>query len=316
VVREVDIPVPADDEILIRVRACGLCHTDLHVVEGDLPPKRSPLTPGHQIVGVVEKAGANAGPYSAGERVGLPWLYWACGGCVYCRKGDENLCESALFTGYDVNGGFADYVVAKGAFAYRIPPGFTDENAAPLLCAGIISFRALRLSGIARGGRVGLYGFGASAHIAIQVARHWGCEVYVFSRNENHRAHASQLGARWTGTAEDAPPEPLDAAISFAPAGDMVPKALRVLRRGGTLVLAGIYMSPVPPLEYSLLYHERVVRSVANSTRKDAGDFLRTAAEIPVKTEVEMFPFDRANEALQLLKASKIKGAGVLCLTG
>lgn len=285
------------------------------MIEGDLPVKRSPLTPGHQIVGVVEKAGAMAGQYSAGERVGLPWLYWACGECAYCRNGDENLCERALFTGYDVNGGFAEYVVAKGAFACRIPSGFTDENAAPLLCAGIIGFRALRLSGVAQGDRVGLYGFGASAHIAIQVARHWGCEVYVFSRNAGHRALASELGAIWTGTSEDAPPELLDRAISFAPAGDLVPKALRVLRKGGTLVLAGVYMSPVPQLEYSLLYHERVLRSVANSTREDARDFLRTAAEIPVKTEVEVFPLDKANDALRLLKASKIKGAGVLCMT-
>ena len=311
-VHDVAIPPIGEDEILIRVHTCGLCHTDLHIIEGELPLKRSPLTPGHQIVGIIEKMGGKVKKHKVGDRVGVPWLYSTCGECYFCKKGNENLCEKALFTGYDVDGGLAEYVAAKEDFAYLIPKGFSDETAAPLLCAGIIGFRALRLSNINPGERLGLYGFGASAHIALQVARHWGCEVYVFSRNGDHRAHAEQLGAGWTGTADDVPPHSIDSAISFAPAGELVPKALRVLRKGGTLALAGIYMTPIPPLEYSLLYHERIVRSVANSTRKDAIDFLRIAAEIPVKTDIELFTFNEVSRALRLLKASKIRGAGVV----
>lgn len=311
-IQEVGVPEVGDGSILIRIRACGLCHTDLHVVEGELPQKRSPLTPGHQIVGVVEKAGKSVARHKPGDRVGVPWLNWTCGECEFCTRGEENLCDRAKFTGYDVDGGFAEYVVAPAEFAYKIPERFSDEAAAPLLCAGIIGFRSLRLCNIGHGARLGLFGFGASAHIAIQVARHWGCDVYVFSRSERHRKLAEELGAVWTGSSDSLPPKTLDSVISFAPAGEIVPAALRVLRRGGTLALAGVYVTPIPSFPYPLLYHERTIRSVANSTRKDALDFLTIAGEIPVRTEIEVFSFDEVNRALQLLKAGKIRGAGVL----
>lgn len=311
-VQEVPVPTITSKDILIRIHTCGVCHTDLHVTEGELPPKKSPLTPGHQIVGMVEQAGNDVVHHKIGDRVGVPWLYWTCGKCEFCKRGEENLCDEAKFTGYDVDGGFGEYVVAPAEFAYKIPEKFSDESVAPLLCAGIIGFRALRLSDIKPGGRLGLFGFGASAHITIQVVRHWGCEVYVFSRSEHHRKLAEQLGAVWTGTADDTPPKLLDSVISFAPVGDLVPKALRVLRKGGTLALASVYMTPIPSFFYPLLYHERTIRSVANSTRKDAIDFLKLAAEIPVRTEVEVFPLDQANRALQLLKEGKIQGAAVL----
>ena len=308
----VPIPVPEEGEILIRIHACAMCHTDLHVIEGELPQKKSPLTPGHQIVGIVETVGRNVSNHNIGDRVGVPWVNWTCGECEFCKRGEENLCGRAKFTGYDVDGGYAEYAVAPAEFVYPIPSRFTDEAAAPLLCAGIVGFRALRLSNVQRGGRLGLFGFGASAHIAIQVARFWNCDVYVFSRNPHHRKLAEQLGAVWTGTVDEFPPQSLDGAISFAPAGDLVPKALKVLRKGGTLALAGIYMSPIPSFDYSLLYHERTIRSVANSTRQDAVDFLQAANEVPVKTEIEVFPLQDANKALQMLKAGKIQGAGVL----
>jgi propanol-preferring alcohol dehydrogenase len=308
------IPEPGDNDILVRIRACGICHTDLHVIEGELPQKKSPLTPGHQIVGIVERAGKNVSNHRIGDRVGVPWLYSTCGECEYCRSEKENLCEGAKFTGYDVDGGFAEYVLVPAEFAYSLPANFSDEMAAPLLCAGVIGFRALRLCNIKPGERLGLYGFGASAHIVVQVARHWGCDVYAFSRSEHHRKLALELGAVWTGTAEMIPPHLLHSAISFAPVGELVPKALAVLRKGGTLALAGIYVSDIPSFEYSLLYHERTVRSVANSTCQDVIDFLKIAAEIPVRTEIEVFLLEEANRALQLLKASKISGAGVLTM--
>lgn len=310
--KEMPVPQYAVDEILVKIHSCGICHTDLHIIEGELPQKKSPLTPGHQIVGVIEKVGSNVLILKVGDRVGVPWLNSTCGVCEYCKLGQENLCDNAKFTGYDVDGGFAEYLTVNGNYAYKIPEKFSDIESAPLLCAGIIGYRALRLSGVEKGGQLGLYGFGASAHIAIQVARYWGCEVYVFSRSALHRKLAEQLGAVWTGTADEIPPRTLDSVISFAPAGELVPKALKVLRKGGTLALAGIHVSPIPQLDYNLLYHEKMVRSVANSTRQDAADFLEIAAEIPVKTEVEIFPLEEANKALQLLKSSKINGAGVL----
>jgi alcohol dehydrogenase, propanol-preferring len=309
---EIAQPEPAANDLLLHVRACGICHTDLHIVEGELPQRKSPLIPGHQIVGIVEKIGKSVTNHKVGDRVGVAWLHWTCGICEHCKCGEENLCDYAKFTGYDVDGGYAEYTVVPSEFAYSIPTQFSDEAAAPLLCAGIIGFRSLRLCNIQRGQRLGLYGFGASAHIAIQVARHWGCDVYVFSRNEHHRKLAEQLGAAWTGTTDAVPPHLLHSAISFAPAGELVPVALSVLRKGGTLALAGIYVSPIPSFEYPLLYYERMIRSVANSTRQDAIDFLKIAAEIPVRTEVEVFPLSEANRALQLLKESKIQGAGVL----
>lgn len=311
---ESDILEPEASQILIQIHACAICHTDLHIIEGELLQKKSPLVPGHQIVGIVENVGQNVTNHKIGDRVGVPWLNSTCGVCEFCLTGKENLCNDAKFTGYDVDGGFAEYIVVNENFAYKMPEKFSDVEAAPLLCGGIIGFRALRLSKIKPGERLGLYGFGASAHIAIQVAKHWGSEVFVFSRSEHHRKLAKRLGAVWTGTADEKPLVALDSVISFTPVGEIVTKALSVLRKGGTLALAGIYMSPIPQISYELLYHERTIRSVANSTRQDAIDFLKVAAEIPVKTEVEIFPLEEANRALQLLKASQINGAGVLVI--
>jgi propanol-preferring alcohol dehydrogenase len=309
---ELPMPEPAASEIRIRVSVCGVCHTDLHTVEGDLPLPKLPLVPGHQIVGIVDALGQGATLFQEGDRVGVPWLYSTCGHCTYCRTGSENLCENARFTGYHTDGGYAEFMVVRETFAYALPRAFSDEEVAPLLCAGIIGYRALRLSNIRPGERLGLYGFGASAHIVIQLARHIKCEVYVFTRTESHRQLARKLGAAWVGGAEDQPPAEVDASIIFAPAGRLVPEALRALRKGGTLALAGITMSPVPHMDYSLLYHERIVRSVANSTREDARNLLRLAAEIPVLTEIQTFPLAEANRALRDLKQSKIHGAGVL----
>jgi propanol-preferring alcohol dehydrogenase len=244
--------------------------------------------------------------------VGVPWLFSTCGTCEYCREGRENLCEKARFTGLHVNGGYAQYVTVSEGFAYPLPGEYPDLEAAPLLCAGIIGYRALRLSNIKPGERLGLYGFGASAHIALQIARHWGCEVYVFTRSEGHRSLAETLGAAWAGRAEDEPPKKLHGAVIFAPAGKLVHDALRALRRGGTVALAGIHMSPIPETEYPLIYHERVLRSVANSTRQDARELLSLAPKVPIRTEVEAFPLSQANAALALLKESKIRAAGVL----
>ena len=306
------IPVPGAGDIRIRVRACGVCHTDLHIVEGDIAPVKLPVVPGHQVVGAVDRRGSHADRFREGDRVGVPWLYSTCGECAYCRSGRENLCEQARFTGYHVDGGYAEYMVVPEAFAYPLPHGFDDLQAAPLLCSGVIGYRALRLSQIEPGRRLGLYGFGASAHIAIQVARHWNCEVYVFTRSEEHRRHARRLGAAWAGGAEDTPPAPMDSSIIFAPAGALVPEALRVLRPGGTLALAGITMSDIPALPYELIYRERTLRSVANATRRDAEELLRLAADIPIHTDVEVMPLERANDALLRVKRSEVKGAVVL----
>jgi propanol-preferring alcohol dehydrogenase len=306
------VPKISEDEILIHIRACGICHTDLHIIEGELPQKKSPLIPGHQIVGVVEKKGDAVSNFNIGDRVGVPWLYFTCGVCEFCRRGEENLCNDAMFTGYDVDGGYAEYMAVNEEFAYHIPKVFSDEQAAPLMCAGIIGYRALQLCKIEKGGTLGLYGFGASAHITIQVARHMNCEVYVFSRSKQHRRHAEELGAVWAGTTDEKPPVALDSIISFAPVGEIVPKALCVLRKGGTFALAGIYLSPIPQFNYDLLYHEKSIHSVANSTRKDAVDILKLAGEISIKTEYEVFSLEEANRALQMVKAGKIRGAGVI----
>ncbi len=317
VMAEVDDPVPGPRQVRIRVSACGICHTDLHVVEGELTPKKLPVIPGHQVVGTVDKLGKQVTRFSKGDRVGVAWLNWTCGECEFCRKGLENLCEKARFTGYDVDGGYAEYAAVHEDFAYRIPEGLPDVEAAPLLCAGIIGFRALRLSNVQKGERLGLYGFGASAHIVIQIARHWGCQVFVFTRGDEHRNMARKLGADWTGGAEDTPPAKLHSAIIFAPAGRLVLNALRVLEKGGTLALAGIYMTPIPQMDYrEHLYYEKTVRSVANSTRKDAEDLFRLAGEIPIRTEVQTFALEEANRALLLLKQGKIQGAGVLRVPG
>jgi propanol-preferring alcohol dehydrogenase len=305
-------PQPTGDQVRVRVSVCGVCRTDLHVVEGELPPRKSPVIPGHQVVGVVEKIGDTARRFEVGARVGIPWLHRTCGVCEYCRAGKENLCDNANFTGYTVDGGYAQYTLAPEGFIYPIPDGFLDEHAAPLLCAGIIGFRALRLSGIASGGRLGFYGFGAAAHVTIQVARHWNIEVFAATRDERHQRLARELGAVWAGGTLAEPPVKLDSAIVFAPAGEIVPAALKALKKGGTLALAGIHMSPTPPLEYPLLYDERVIRSVANNTHQDGEDFLRVAAEIPIRTEVESFPLSEANQALNKLKNDAVRGAAVL----
>ncbi len=309
---EVSSPTLQPDEVLVRVHACGVCRTDLHVVEGELPPRKSPVIPGHQVVGTVEQVGSSATRFRVGARVGVAWLHRTCGACEFCRSGRENLCDKAQFTGYTADGGYAERVVAPEAFVYPIPDGFGDLEAAPLLCAGIIGFRCLRQSGIQRGGVLGLYGFGAAAHVAIQVARHWGVRVFAMTRDRRHRELAKELGAVWTGAAAEEPPEKLDAAIIFAPAGELVPAALEALKKGGTLVLGGIHMSPIPSMEYDLLYDERVIRSVANNTRQDGEDFLRLAAEIPIRTQVQVFPMREANEALNALKHDAIRGAAVL----
>jgi len=305
-------PEPRGDQVLVRVTACGVCRTDMHVIEGELPPRKSPVIPGHQVVGVIERMGERATRFKIGARVGIPWLHRTCGACEYCRAGKENLCDNPIFTGYVVDGGYAERTLASEQFVYPIPDGFPDDQAAPLLCAGIIGFRSLRLSGIQPGGRLGFYGFGAAASVAIQVARHWNVEVYACSRDARHQRLALEMGAAWAGGAIDEPPVKLDCAIVFAPAGVIVPAALKALKKGGTLTLAGIHMSPIPPLEYNLLYHERVIRSVANNTRQDGEDFLRLAAEIPIKTEIETFPLAEANRALNSLKNDAIRGAAVL----
>jgi propanol-preferring alcohol dehydrogenase len=261
---------------------------------------------------MVDALGPEVHTLKEGDRVGIAWLQWTDGQCAFCQTGLENLCDNARFTGYHADGGYAEYAVVHQGFAYAIPRIFSDENAAPLLCAGIVGYRAYRLSNARAGDRLGLYGFGASAHLVLQVARHRGCEVYAFTRAQAHRDLAMKLGAAWVGAAEDPPPSPLDAAIIFAPAGSLVPAALRVLRKGGTLALAGITMSPIPQMDYALLYHERTIRSVANSTRQDVREFLALAAEVPVQTEIQLFDLEQANEALQALKKSEIEGAGVL----
>lgn len=306
-------PQPGPGQVRIRIRACGVCHTDLHTVEGELDLPLLPLVPGHQVVGVIDACGPGVAQWAPGDRVGVPWLHATCGHCGYCGGGRENLCDHARFTGLHVHGGYADVMLAEADFVCRLPDGFSDEQAAPLLCAGIIGYRALRLSGIAPGQRLALFGFGASAHIAIQVARHWDCQVYVFSRSPEHRQHAAALGARWVGGPDEAPPHPVHSAINFTPSGAVTLAALRVLAKGGTVAMAGIHSSPLPPIDYHLLYGERTIRSVANATRQDAEDLLSLASTIPIHTHVEVFSlFDEANQTLRRLKRSQIQGAAVL----
>ena len=295
-------PEPGPGQLLLEVRACAVCRTDLHVVDGELPRPKLPLVPGHQIVGLTED----------GRRLGVPWLGWTDGDCRYCRRGLENLCDRARFTGYDLDGGYADRVVADERFCLPIPDGYTDEQAAPLLCAGLIGYRSLRMAGDAE--RVGLYGFGASAHIVAQVARHQGRRVFAFTRPDDRegQAFARELGAEWAGGSDRRPPEELDAAILFAPAGELVPTALAALAKGGRVVCAGIHMSDIPSFPYELLWGERQVRSVANLTRADGEEFLTLAPQVPVRTRVEIFPMAEANEALDRLRAGRITGAAVL----
>ena len=312
---DVPDPRPGESDLLVRVRACGVCRTDLHLVEGDLPMRRSPLIPGHQVVGEVEAAGSAAAGFAAGDRVGIAWLHRTCGACRFCASGRENLCDRPEFTGWSADGGFAEKVVVPADFAYRLPAGYDDLLAAPLLCAGIIGYRALRLTGISdwSGAKLGIYGFGAAGHVAIQVARARGAEAYVCTRDrDRHQALARELGAAWVGGAGETPPFKLDAAVIFAPAGELVPVALAALDRGGSLVLAGIHMSPTPSIEYALLYGERLVRTVTNNTRADGREFLDEAARIPVRTHVQAYPLEQAGEALVALKRDAIRGAAVL----
>ena len=310
--KDVHRPEPGPGEVLVRVKLCAVCRTDLHVIEGELPPRKSPLIPGHQVVGTIEKLGPQAKRFPVGKRVGIAWLNSTDGVCDYCRRGQENLCDAPRFTGYTVDGGYAEYTVAPEEFVYAIPQEFVDDQVAPLLCAGIIGFRCLRVSAISAGEKLGFYGFGAAAHIAIQVARHWGVEVYASTRDERHQKLALDLGAKWAGATLEAPPKELDAAIVFAPAGEIVPAALKALRKGGRLILGGIHMSEIPSFSYDLLYEERMIRSIANNTRRDGEEFLRTAAEIPIRTRVQMFDLAEANLALNTLKNDAIAGAAVL----
>jgi propanol-preferring alcohol dehydrogenase len=311
-VTEIAPPTPGDDQLLIRVSACAVCRTDLHIVDGELPDPKSRLVPGHEIVGVVVQRGARVERFAIGDRVGVPWLGWTCGVCAFCRSGRENLCDRARFTGYQLDGGFAELTVADHRFCFPLPAAYTAEEAAPLLCAGLIGYRALRAAGDAK--RIGLFGFGAAAHIICQVALHEGRAIYAFTRpgDSATAAFARSLGATWTGGSDAAPPEPLDAALIFAPVGALVPAALRVVAKGGTVVCAGIHMSDIPSFPYAELWGERTVRSIANLTRKDAEEFLALAPRIPVRTQTSAYPLARANEALDDLRRGRLEGAAVL----
>lgn len=310
---DIATPQPGEGEVLVRVEACGICRTDLHVVEGELPPRRDAVVPGHQVVGRIEAVGPGASRFPLAARVGIAWLRWTCGRCRYCTRGQENLCLDSRYTGYHADGGFAEYAVVHQDFAYAIPEAIDAATATPLLCAGIIGYRALRRARIQAGCRLGLYGFGNSAHIAIQVARHIGCEIYVMTRDERHRQLARELGASWTGGAADRPPVALDSAVVFAPAGELVPPALEALDGGGTLALAGIYMSQIPALDYDRhLFRERTLCSVTSNTRQDGEELLELAAKIPIRPHTTAFRLEQANEALYQLKHDAIRGAGVL----
>jgi propanol-preferring alcohol dehydrogenase len=306
-------PTPGPEEILIRVAACGVCRTDVHVIEGDLPARLLPLVPGHQVVGRVVASGPGASRFRPGDRVGIAWLRETCGSCAFCRGGRENLCGASRYTGWDAHGGYAEAAVVRESFAYPIPAAFSDAEAAPLLCAGIIGYRALRRARVEPGQKLGLYGFGSSAHLVAQIARHRGCDVYVATRDASHRRLAEELGAVWTGDAPDTPPVPLDSAIVFAPAGEIVPSALRALGKGGTLALAGVHMSDLPPMRYDeCLFHEKTLTSVESNTRADGEELLREAAAIPLRPRVTTFGLGEANDALLALVHDGINGTAVL----
>jgi propanol-preferring alcohol dehydrogenase len=310
---EVPKPQPAPNEVLLRVCACGVCRTDLHIVDGELPARKMPLIPGHQIVGIVEDGATTELP--RGTRVGVSWMSGVDGSCPYCRRGLENLCDSPVLTGYTVNGGYAEYAVARSDFVYPLPPELDDLHAAPLLCAGIIGFRSLRVAGVEPGDRVGLFGFGASAHLAIAVLHSWKCEVYVSTRGASHRQLAESLGATWVGNENDKPPVALDRTVTFAPSGDVVIAALSSLRKGGVVAINAVHLDRIPEFDYDrLLWGERQIRSVANMTRTDARDFLKIAADIRLQPKVTVFTLDQANEALAAVKNDAINGAAVIVL--
>ena len=312
VLSELPVPEPGPGQILIRVQACGVCRTDLHILDGELTEPRLPLILGHEIVGRVAGMGAGVEGLQEGQRVGVPWLGHTCGHCWYCRHGQENLCDQPGFTGYQINGGYAQYTVADQQYCFPISGGYSDAEAAPLLCAGLIGYRSLRMAG--EGERLGIYGFGAAAHIVAQVARHQGRAFYAFTRagDSDSQAFARELGAVWAGAAEEIPPEPLDAAIIFAPVGALVPAALRAVRKGGRVICAGIHMSEIPAFPYDILWQERCIQSVANLTRRDGEEFLALAPDVPVRTTVTCFPLEQANEALARLRRGRIQGAAVL----
>lgn len=315
--RDVPDPQPGPGEVRLRVTCCAICRTDLHVIEGDLPRAKMPVIPGHQIVGIVDALGPDCRLLKIGDRVGVAWLRHTCGTCAFCRAGRENLCEQARFTGYHADGGYAELAVVPEEFAYVLPAGFSDVEATPLLCAGIIGYRALVRSELARGGKLGIYGFGSSAHIVIQIARHRGCEVYVVTRGERHRQLAREMGAAWAGESALDMPCRVDSAIIFAPAGELVPQALAGLEKGGTLALAGIYMSPIPTLDYEKhVFYERNIHSVTANTREDGRNLLAEASAAKIHPHVTTFPLAEANRALQLLKADQINGTGVLVVSG
>jgi alcohol dehydrogenase, propanol-preferring len=310
-IEEVAKPEPGPGYVLLKVRACGICRTDLHIIEGEIAPRRGALIPGHQIVGEIVDGATQEFP--AGARVGVSWIGGVDGSCWYCQKGLENLCDNPTFTGYSVNGGYAEYALARNDFIFPLPSELDDLQAAPLLCAGIIGFRSLRVAGVARGERVGLFGFGASAHLAIAVLRSWKCDVYVSTRGSSHRQLAASLGATWVGAEKDTPPVKLDRAITFAPSGDVVIAALASLRKGGVVAINAIHLDRIPQFDYDhLLWGERQIRSVANMSRSDARDFLKTAAEISLRPKITVFPLDDVNEALAALKSDRIDGAGVI----
>jgi propanol-preferring alcohol dehydrogenase len=313
ILREVEVPEAGPDQVLIKIRACGVCRTDLHVVDGDLRDPKLPLIPGHEIVGTVADKGERAGDFSVGERVGVPWLGYTCGHCRFCLSGQENLCDSPRFTGYTLDGGYADYVVADHRYCFRLPEGFDDADAAPLLCAGLIGYRSYRMTGD-KAKRLGIYGFGAAAHIIAQVAEHEGRLLYAFTRPGDIKAQefAVRLGAEWAGGSDELPPEPLDAAIIFAPVGSLLPAALRATTKGGTVVCGGIHMSDIPSFPYRWLWEERVVRSVANLTRQDGEELLAIAPKVPIRTEVKTYRLEQANEALSALRDGQLQGAAVL----
>jgi alcohol dehydrogenase, propanol-preferring len=311
---EVHTPAPEADELLVRVAACGICRTDLHIIEGDLPLRRVPLIPGHQVVGRVDHVGPRVTRFRPGDRVGIAWLRRTCGTCDWCRDGRENLCEQSAYTGYTADGGFAEYATVPEPFAYPIPPVFSDVEATPLLCAGIIGYRALARAAVPPGGRLGVYGFGSSAHVTIQVARARGATIYVCTREASHRGLAERLGAAWTGDPAERMPAPADGIIVFAPVGDLVPRALRNLRKGGTLALAGIYMSAIPSLDYRDLFDERTIRTVTSNTRADGDALLEEAARIPIRLTTTSFALEQANEALADLKRGAFAGSGVLVM--
>jgi propanol-preferring alcohol dehydrogenase len=313
--QELPLPEPEGTQLRVRVEACGVCRTDLHILDGELAEPKLPLVLGHQIVGVVERVGARVDGVETGARVGVPWLGWTCGACRFCTSGRENLCDLARFTGYDLDGGFSEFAVADSRYCFPVPAGYPALQAAPLLCAGLIGYRALRMAGEAV--RLGLYGFGAAAHVIAQVAVSQGRRVFAFTRpgDEEGQEFARSLGAEWAGGSGDDPPEPLEAAVIFAPAGELVPIALRALEKGGVVVCAGIHMSDIPSFPYELLWGERSVRSVANLTRRDGEEFLRLAPEVPVHTHVESFALEQANEALARLRAGEIRGAAVLAVS-